>query len=269
MDSLFFWFSKLLWFLISPLNFILLLLIGVWLLLLFNAKRLIKPLTTGIVLVLVIVALLPIGSLLLYPLEIRFETNPDLPDSIEGIVILSGALNAEQSALWNQTEVSGAVDRELAFMKMARAYPDATLIYTGGSSGLIQQEFKAADAALKLFEEQGLDTTRIIFERQSRNTYENATLSYALAKPSLEKPWVLITSAFHMPRSIGIFCKIGWPMIPFPVDHRTTPGQNFGIAYNLGGHMNKLDLAIHEWLGLMAYRFTGKTMALLPEQCSP
>ena len=120
MDSLFFWISKLLWFLISPLNFILLLLIAVWLLLLFNAKRLIKPLTTGIVLVLVIVALLPIGSWLLYPLEIRFETNPDLPDSIEGIVILSGALNAEQSALWNQTEVSGAVDRELAFMKMAR-----------------------------------------------------------------------------------------------------------------------------------------------------
>ena len=114
MDSLFFWFSKLLWFLISPLNFILLLLIAVWLLLLFNAKRLIKPLTTGIVLVLVVVALLPVGSWLLYPLENRFETNPDLPESIEGIVVLSGALDAEKSAHWNQTEVNGAVDRELA-----------------------------------------------------------------------------------------------------------------------------------------------------------
>ena len=269
MDSLFFWFSKLLWFLISPLNFILLLLIGVWLLQLFNAKRLVLPITTGIVLVLVTVALLPLGSWLLYPLENRFETNPDLPESIEGIVILSGALNAEQSALWNQTEVNGAVDRELAFMKMAKAYPDTVLIYTGGSSSLIQQEFKAADVALKLFEEQGLDTTRIIFERQSRNTHENATLSYALAKPRLEKPWVLITSAFHMPRSIGIFCKIGWPMIPFPVDHRTNPGGNFKITYNLLGHLSELDIAIHEWLGLMAYRFTGKTMALLPEQCSP
>lgn len=269
MDTLFFWISKLAWFLISPLNFILLLLILVWFLLLFNVKRLVKPLMGSIILILVLIALFPIGNWLLYPLEKRFQTNPDLPESIEGIVVLAGALDPEHSALWGQTEVNGAVERELAFMKMAKAYPDAILVYTGGSSSLIHQEFKAADVAKILFEEHGLDTTRMIFEREARNTHENAILSLDLVKPGLELPWVLITSAFHMPRSIGIFCKAGWPMIPYPVDHQTKPVLQFGIGYSLGGHMNELDIAIHEWLGLVAYWLTGKTTALLPGQCTP
>jgi uncharacterized SAM-binding protein YcdF (DUF218 family) len=268
MDTLFFWLSKTLWFFISPLNFILLLLVLVWLLLLANAKRLVKPLMSSIVLLLMFIALFPIGDWLLYPLEIHTETNPVLPEEIEGILVLSGALNARHSALWDQTEVNGAAERELAFMKLARTYPDAALVYTGGSSSLIHQEYKAADVAKKLFQEQGIDTSRIIFERESRNTHENATLSLELVKPKQEKPWILITSAFHMPRSIGIFCKAGWSMIPYPVDHQTKPGQLFRIEYELGGHLNQLNLGIHEWLGLVAYRLTGKTNALLPQECT-
>ena len=267
MDTLFFWLSKLAWFVISPLNFILILLIIVWLLILINAKRVIKPLMSSIVLVLLLITLFPVGKMLLHPLETRFETNPVLPNSIEGIVVLSGALNPKHSALWQQTEVNGAVDRELAFMRMARAYPGAVLIYTGGSSSLISNEHKAADVAKQLFAEQGLNTDRILFERQARNTHENAILSLKLAKPKFERPWILITSAFHMPRSIGIFCKAGWPMLPYPVDHQTIPGKQFTISFNLGAHLNMLNLAIHEWLGLIAYRLTGKTPALLPDKC--
>lgn len=269
MDTLFFWASKLVWFLISPFNFILLLLVSAWLLLLFKAKRLVTPLMGGIVLMLMLIALFPIGNWLLYPLEKRFKTNPELPGSIEGIVVLAGALEPEHSALWGQTEANSAVERELAFMKMAKAYPDAILVYTGGSSNLIRQEFKAADAAKSLFEEHGLDTSRIIFEREARNTHENAILSLERVNPRLDLPWVLITSAYHMPRSVGIFCKAGWPVIPYPVDHQTHPVLQFRIGYSLGGHMNELELAIHEWLGLVAYRLTGKTTSLLPDQCTP
>jgi uncharacterized SAM-binding protein YcdF (DUF218 family) len=203
----------------------------------------------------------------LHPLETRFEINPELPASIEGIIVLSDSLNVEQSSLWQQVQANGANDKELAFMKMMNDYPQAKLVYSGGSSGLTSQEYKAADVALKLFLEQGLDTTRIVFERESRNTFENASLSYELVNPNLEKPWILITSAFHMPRSIGIFCEIGWPLIPFPVDHRTTPTQELEFGFNLGGHLSLLDIAIHEWLGLLAYRVSGKTASLLPDRC--
>jgi uncharacterized SAM-binding protein YcdF (DUF218 family) len=267
MDTLFFWLSKLVWFVLSPLNFILILLLIVWLLILSNARRKVKPLMSVIVLSLLLIAIFPIGSWLLYPLETRFETNPALPEAIEGIVVLSGALNPDHSALWQQTQANGAVDRELTFMRLLRTYPDAVLIYTGGSSSLISNEHKAADVAKQLFAEQGIDTDRILFERQARNTHENAIFSFELAKPRLEKPWILITSAFHMPRSIGIFCKVGWPMLPYPVDHQTVPGKQFNISFNLSAHLNMLNLAIHEWLGLIAYRLTGKTPAFLPDKC--
>jgi len=150
---------------------------------------------------------------------------------------------------------------------MMKDYPEARLVYSGGSSSLTNQEYNAADIALTLFIEQGLDSTRILFERESRNTFENAGLSYELAKPKLEKPWVLITSAFHMPHSIGIFCELGWPLIPYPVDYRTTPDPALGIGFNLGGHISLLDIAIHEWLGLLAYRLSAKTTSLLPDSC--
>jgi len=223
---------------------------------------------SSIVLALIAMAVFPIDSWLLQPLEKRFMANPDLPESIEGIIVLSGALNPSHSMQWDQTEVNGAADRELAFMRLARLYPDARLVYTGGSSSLLDSGARAADIALKLFGGQGMDTSRITFERDARNTYENATLSYDLVNPALDRPWILITSAYHMPRSIGIFCQVGWPMIPFPVDHRTLPEQSLSVGFNLGGHLSGLDIAIHEWLGLLAYRITGKTTALLPRQCS-
>ncbi len=267
MDTLFFWLSKLVWFLISPLNFILLLLIVTWLLLRADSKRFARTLMGSIVLVLIFIAFFPVGEWLLHPLENQFKTNPQLPASVEGIVVLSGALNARDSALWGQTEVNGAAERELAFMRLAKMYTRARLVYTGGSSSLINQQYKAADVAKQLFQQQGMDTSRIIFERDSRNTYENASLSLALVKPELEGSWILVTSALHMPRAIGLFCKAGWPMIPYPVDHRTRPGHLLRIEYALGGHLSTLSDALHEWLGLLAYRLSGKTTALMPEQC--
>jgi len=267
MDTLFFWLSKLVWFVLSPLNLTLILLVIVWCLILSNSKRFIKALMSGIVISLLFIAIFPVGSWLLYPLEKRFITNPHLPESIEGIIVLSGAINPSHSSLWQQTQVNEAADRELAFMQLANTYPNAKFIYTGGNSEILQRGAKASDLAKQLFNEQGLETTKILFERQARNTYENATFSLALAKPEFEQPWILITSAFHMPRSVGVFCKAGWPVLPYPVDHRTQPGKLMNISFNLSGRIHQLDLALHEWLGLLAYRLSGKTSALLPTQC--
>ena len=99
------------------------------------------------------------------------------------------------------------------------------------------QNYKAADVAKRLFKEQGLDTSRIIFERESRNTWENAVFTKNLVKPKVGEKWVLITTAWHMPRSMGVFCKLEWDVIPYPVDYQTKPGHLFAVDWNFVGHL--------------------------------
>jgi uncharacterized SAM-binding protein YcdF (DUF218 family) len=211
--------------------------------------------------------LFPLDAWLLYPLETRFPTNPELPRKIDGVIALSGTENAPLSAFWKQVELGSAAERYFAFLEMARRYPDAKLVFTGGTGNVFAQEFKEADVARALFEQLGLDVTRVTFERNSRNTFESATLSKELVKPRSGENWLLITSASHMPRSVGIFCKAGWPVIPYPVDHSVFPNNMFQFSVSLANHLNGLMVGIKEWVGLLAYYVTGKTTELLPFGC--
>jgi len=267
MDSLFFWTSKLTWLVVAPDSLLPILMLVTWALLWRGAYRASQWLMGFLAVVLLMVAFLPVGEWLLYPLESRFSANPDLPEKVDGIIILSGAEDPVGSAVWNQAEMMDGAERDLAFLELARRYPDAKLVFTGGTGSMVHQEYKAADVAKMLFEQQGLDLGRVVFEKDSRNTYENAMFSMAVLKPVAGERWVLITTAFHMPRSIGIFCKAGWPMIPYPVDHRTRPGNFLRVDLDLSGHLYDLKTGLREWLGLLAYYATGKTTALLPNRC--
>jgi uncharacterized SAM-binding protein YcdF (DUF218 family) len=119
----------------------------------------------------------------------------------------------------------------------------------------------------KLFKEMGLDTARITFERNSRNTFENAVLSKELVNPKSGDQWILITTAWHMPRSLGVFCKAGWPVIPYPVDHWTMPGNLLRVDLDLSGHLREFTFGMKEWLGLLVYYLSGKTTAVFPDAC--
>lgn len=267
MDTLFFYVSKLIWLLISPDNLFLILIILSLFLLHTGKLKPAKILLSTCSGLLIIIALFPVGEWLLYPLESRFQTSPTLPDKVDGIILLSGSKNAYLSHVWRQIEIGEAAERDLMFLHLARKYPNSKLLFTGGTGSLINQEFKEADVAIKLFEQQNFNTKRIIFERDSRNTYENAIFSKKIVNPIQNENWILITTSWHMPRSVGIFCETGWPVIPYPVDHRTNKNNLFRIDFNLVGNLNTLKVAIKEWLGLFAYYLTGKTTSLLPEKC--
>jgi uncharacterized SAM-binding protein YcdF (DUF218 family) len=267
MDSIFFFLSKLVWLVAAPDSLLLILLLIAWTLLCCEKHRSAKRVLGFVVVILLIVALFPVDEWVLYPLEIRFPTNPVLPQKVDGIVVLSGAEDAKLSSKWNQVELGGAAERLLAFQALARRYPEAKLVFTGGSGSMVYQEYKGADVAKMVLEQQGMNISHVIFETESRNTYENAVLSKVLAKPVSGENWILITSAFHMPRSIGIFCRAGWPMIPYPVDHYTWSGHLFRVDLALTGHLGNLAMGIREWLGLVAYYATGKTTALIPPRC--
>ena len=267
MDTFFFWLSKLIWMIISPDSLLLILILLSFALLLIGKERIGTKLLGFVCVVLLIIALLPLQNLLLYPLETRFVTNPDLPQRIDGIIVLSGAEDAYLSSLWNQVELGRAAERDLAFMALARQYPQAKLVFSGGSGTLTKQSYKDADVAERLFRELGLDVARVAFERNSRNTFENALFSKRLIQPERNENWVLITTAWHMPRSVGAFCKQQWPVIPYPVDHATTPGNLISIQLALASHLRDLGIGVKEWVGLIVYYPTGRTTALLPSQC--
>ena len=103
---------------------------------------------------------------------------------------------------------------------MRDRYPNARIVFTGGSANLISNDAKEADYAAEIFESLGIPKSRLIMERASRNTYENAEFTKELVAPKPGERWLLVTSAFHMPRSIGLFRKAGFAVEAYPVDWR-------------------------------------------------
>lgn len=266
MDTVFFLASKIIWAIISPDSLIVILGVAAWLSLLFGWQKLSRRLLSFCAFLLIIIGFLPVGEWLISPLENRFNTNAALPREVDGIIVLSGAISPYHSEVWNQVEFGAAAERLTNFVYLANLYPNAQLVFTGGSGSVSEQEFKAADYAVYLFAQLGLSDRAIVFERESRNTYENALNSKELVSPAPEEGWILITSAFHMPRSIGIFCQLDWPVIPYPVDHYSRKGNLYRVEFDFAGNLGTLGTAIREWVGLAAYRFTGRTAQFLPGQ---
>jgi uncharacterized SAM-binding protein YcdF (DUF218 family) len=207
----------------------------------------------------------PLGNWLLYPLEQRFPPWDAARGAPDGIVVLGGPIDADLSAAHGVAVVSAAGDRLIAAAALARRYPNARLVYTGGSANLISNDAKEADYATALFESLGVSKARLVMERRARNTQENAEFSKVVAAPKSGERWLLVTSAYHMPRSIGLFRKAGFPVEPYPVDWRVG-----GRAYLMNFHnfsidgLASVDVAVREWMGLAAYRITGKTSEFFP-----
>jgi len=261
---MFFTLSKVLWWFAEPGNVLLFLLcIGGGLL--FSpwrrAGRWIMALT---VILAVFFSTVPIGGWMMTKLENRFPVATHLPERIDGIVSLGGIVNQFVSKARGQVAVGEAVERLTALAGLAREYPEARLIFSGGSGSLLKPGIKEADYLTPFLQQIGLDPARVTFDNRARNTFENAQLVRELATPQPGESWVLITSAFHMPRAVGSFRRVGWVVIPYPVDFHTTGDVNFSFIPSFTGRLNGLSLALHEWLGLVFYWLTDKTDDLFP-----
>ena len=207
---------------------------------------------------LLFINIFPIGELIINPLEERFPQRP-LPEELDGIIVLAGAGDGRISAGRGQPAVGASAERLFAFIHLARKYPKAKLVFMGGGGS-----YKHFDAAHMMFEQSMLDVKRVIFESQSRSTYESALFSFSLIKPQKQEKWALITSAYHMPRAIGVFRKSGWEVIPYPVDYQTAGPQNYKVYYEGFLNVTEVRIGLHEWLGLFAYWATDKTNQLFP-----
>ncbi|MBG0809814.1 YdcF family protein [Methylosinus sp. H3A] len=262
---MFFQLSKIAEFFVNPAHLALLLAsIGVALLFTRFAKTG-RTLATAGVLALLAMSFSPLAIYLALPLENRFaRPAADMP-APGGIIVLGGAFDENISMARGGVAFNDSAERLTATVELSRRYPQARILFSGGSSSLRGSPFSEAQVAGRFLEQMGVDPARIILEDKSRNTFENAVYSRELASPRPGEPWLLVTSAMHMPRSVGIFRRVGFPAIPYPVAYHTRGSwMDISLHKNAPEMLRLVDLTAHEWIGLLAYWLTGKTDALFP-----
>ncbi|MDA0689001.1 MAG: YdcF family protein [Proteobacteria bacterium] len=263
MDSIFFLASKIIWALISPDSLLVILGMGAWISLLLGWQQVSRNLLALLALLLLLIGSAPVGEWLIAPLETRFQANAALPAQVDGVIVLGAAVNPQLSDAWGQTELESSADRLTAFAYLASLYPQAQLVYTGGSASVAEQEFKEADYVGFLLAQIGLGQAAIIYESASRNTAENVSNSKPLVNPQPGQNWILVTSAYHMPRAIGVFCQQQWPVHAYPVDHHSQPARLWRLKFRFAENLVLLRTAMREWAGLIAYRVSGRSDRLL------
>jgi uncharacterized SAM-binding protein YcdF (DUF218 family) len=264
---MFFLVSKIFWLLAQPLSVVFLLMLGAILSLFWGRKRLaLSALILGL-LVHGAVSFTNLGYLIMQPLEDRFAVPAPRPTSVDAIIMLGGATLERPSTARQTAELNDAGDRLTTTLWLAQIYPTAKIFISGGSGAMTDEGEAEATTAERFFLSFGISPDRLVLEGESRNTDENVANTKVLLGDSGEGTLVLVTSAFHMPRSVGIFEKAGISVIPWPTDYRTPGPQwlGFDIA-NPVQNVNVSTAAIKEWVGLVIYHLTGKTSELLPGQ---
>ena len=223
-----------------------------------------RRLLTGLTVFLLLIAVVPLGQTIIAPLENRFPTVEKIDGPVNGIIVLGGTVVQSLTLDRGQPALSDGAERLTEFVKLARAYPHARLIFTGGSGSILRQDLKEADTARQFLQEMGLDTGRVTFEADARNTMENALFSYRLMQPAANERWLLVTSASHMPRAMGVFRKAGWQPTAYPVDYKTFRHYDWSPGFNLTGGLGTLGDGLYEWLGLAIYRLLGRSEEFFP-----
>jgi uncharacterized SAM-binding protein YcdF (DUF218 family) len=264
MDDALFLASKVFWFLVRPNTLALVLaligLAGIWR----GRRRWGRWLLLAGLGYYALVFVTPASQWITAPLENRFGRPAPAPERVDGVVVLGGAVDQVLTEAHGIPALNGAAERMTEMMVLAHRYPGARLVFTGGQGTFVQGALTEADVARRLWTAMGLPEGRVAYEDRSRNTHENAVLTRDLARPRPGETWLLVTSAQHMPRSMGVFRAAGWDPVPWPVNYTTggTPRAWYDAPFPT--RLNQFEGALREWVGLVAYRLLGRTGALFP-----
>ena len=200
----------------------------------------------------------PLSRSLLYYLEHCFPQLSNLPTDAKGLILLGGCFSHLENESEGRPIYNQAAGRIIEFITLARCYPNLPIVITGSRMEAILTQ--------KLFDEMGIDSKRVVVEDQSNNTYDNSKNTYKLIKPHEKERWVLVTSASHLPRSFGLFTKIGWNIIPYPVDYHTKKLSWKKWLQTWGDPQNGVywGLALNEYAGLINNYLLKRSSSLIP-----
>ncbi|QPC92844.1 YdcF family protein [Mesorhizobium sp. INR15] len=255
---MFFYISKVFWFFVQPLNLAIFLLLAGLLAAMIGKRRLAATGTVFAFLILALSAWTSLGAMMLNPLEERFP-RPTLPQKVDGIVVLGGGFEGGINLVRGGYELNAGGDRMVETAVLARRFPEAKVVVSGGSDELLLKGEADADTAPRLLSALGVTADRLILENKSRNTYENAVFTKEMMTPKPGETWLLVTSAFHMPRSKALFDKVGFATIPWPADYRTSGKEGVGLFRdNATDSLQNTTMATREWIGLFAYWLSGR-----------
>ncbi len=210
---------------------------------------------------LAIILALPLDVWAARPLEDRFA-RPTLPERIDGILVLEGGTYGPLVIQREAFAAGSMASRLVVGGNLARRFAAARFIFSGGIG---DRGKNTAEVAHVVLHDLGVDPSRVIAENRSRNTWENLVFSKERAQPKEGENWLLVTSAVHMPRAMGIAKHLGWKMIPWPSDYLTFKDyEPFGWLRLPDDRFRALNMALHEWVALIAYRMQGRTDTLFP-----
>lgn len=261
---MFFVVSKLFWLVAQPVSIVFLLVLAGLVLLVLRWR---KSAITALVLALILTGLVgytSLGYLAIGPLENRFTAPTTPPDDVGAIIMLGGATDSHVSAFRQTVALNSAGERLTTTLLLALRYPNAKIVLSGGGGSLSAEGESEAATARRFFMEQGVDEARLVLEAHSRNTIENAAFTRNILDEAGGQN-ILVTSAFHMPRSVGLFRKQGIDVVPWPTDFRSMGSETFGL--DLADPVENLvtsSTAMREWIGLTAYWATGQIETWFP-----
>ncbi|QKV18087.1 YdcF family protein [Oricola thermophila] len=258
---MFFTVSKVGWLLVQPLGLVAIALVVLVVLAIRRRAMLSTWIAAFALAVLLVATQTNVGRLLLQPLEDRYARPDAVPDpaDIAGIIVLGGGFDGSVTLGRGGYELGEAGDRFVEAVRLARLYPDAPVIVSGGEASLIGVTEGDAAIARRFFAHFGLDSDRLLLETHSKNTHENAVYTKNMLPDESTGDWLLITSAFHMPRSVGVFKGQGVSVVPWPVDYRTSGTEELKLGRDDPvSALSELSQALREYLGLLVYRMTGR-----------
>ncbi len=206
------------------------------------------------------------GPYFLQILEDRFARPSPQPAELSCIIVLGGAFENVVMSGRGGMEFNQAADRFIETVRLARAHPSARILVSGGDgslSGAYEGDARASEAFFDAF---GIAADRVIREEDSRTTFENASYTKDLLEANRLERCALVTSAYHMPRSVGLFRSIGIEVVAWPADYRTSGKARLGFDFTQPSLNAQLaTTAAKEWTGLVAYYLLGRTQTLLPQ----
>jgi uncharacterized SAM-binding protein YcdF (DUF218 family) len=267
LDDILFLASKVFWLLLRP-NTLALVLAIAGAALLWRARR--RPWIGRTLVVLglgyyALIFVTPASQWIVLPLEDRFARPAPAPEHVTGVIVLGGAVDQVLTEAHDIPALNGAAERMTEMLILARRYPEARLVFTGGQGTFVPGALTEAEVARRLWTEMGMPADRVTYEDRSRNTWENAVLTKALVDPKPGETWLLVTSAMHMPRAIGCFRAAGWTgVLPWPVNYTTGGSPRAWYDAPFPTRLNQFEAGLREWVGLLAYWLLGRVPTPFP-----
>ncbi len=257
-------FTRIFWIVAQPVSLVALLLVLGLLLMALKRRRLAAASISVATLLLALCSFTSFPYVAIAPLESRFVRPPE-PDRIDGIVVLGGGMDSGINRARGGWELNRSGDRFVETLRLAMRHPEARILIAGGGSALLSGQESEAEAGARFFIEFGIASERLILEGESRNTEENAVNAKAMAGARPGETWLLVTSAFHMPRSVGLFRRADFPVVPWPADYLAAGNEGFGLKLDeIAENLATSSIALREWVGLAGYWLTGRIDEPLP-----